>query len=335
MLLGLGSESCQSVSAKELIAISEKVTKPDFSSIKMSFSGNVRAIISPHSFLLEDGRVIRLNSVECPDFDSFNPSDACINSLEFLRNLAPPKSRVTVYQTKNAKVGRMNRMGEHLGHVTVEHRSGDDKRHVWIQGYMLQEGQYRVRTSPYSPELAQSMYELESVARYSELGIWARKAPSVVSVEQMDGAEEGFMILEGKIKKIARVKNMIYLNFGDDWKTDFTVGVPSKLVRNFSAAGIRLLDADGQNVRVRGWVRQYNGPYVEISHPEQIEFLSGDRQDQKSSAFRGPYSQQSSDAKITDHIAPNGGLIGGIIAQSKQSQTGRGRIVVTPRKTRD
>jgi len=33
------------------------------------------------------------------------------------------------------------------------------------------------------------------------------------------------------------------------------------------------LELEGYNVRVRGWLKEYNGPMVELSHPEQLEVL--------------------------------------------------------------
>jgi len=29
----------------------------------------------------------------------------------------------------------------------------------------------------------------------------------------------------------------------------------------------------GKTIRVRGWIKKFNGPLIEASHPEQIEIL--------------------------------------------------------------
>jgi micrococcal nuclease len=34
-----------------------------------------------------------------------------------------------------------------------------------------------------------------------------------------------------------------------------------------------LMGLNGKTIRVRGWVRNYNGPLIEITHPQQIEVL--------------------------------------------------------------
>ena len=46
-----------------------------------------------------------------------------------------------------------------------------------------------------------------------------------------------------------------------------------KWVQRFEAEGIDPLSYGGRRVRVRGWIKSYNGPMIEPSHPEQIEVL--------------------------------------------------------------
>ena len=67
--------------------------------------------------------------------------------------------------------------------------------------------------------------------------------------------------------------NTFYINFSRDWKTDFTVSVTSEKRLAFSRQGINLMGLNGKTIRVRGWVRNYNGPLIEITHPQQIEVL--------------------------------------------------------------
>jgi hypothetical protein len=75
------------------------------------------------------------------------------------------------------------------------------------------------------------------------------------------------------VLKAALVKGRVYLNFGADWKSDFTVTLAPAVRRVFEAEGIDPLVYDGKRVRVRGWIESYNGPMIEASHPEQIEVI--------------------------------------------------------------
>ena len=65
----------------------------------------------------------------------------------------------------------------------------------------------------------------------------------------------------------------MYLNFGNDWKTDFTVTLGPMARRLFKKAGIEPLSLEGKRIRARGWLKKRNGPMIEASHPEQIEVI--------------------------------------------------------------
>ena len=77
------------------------------------------------------------------------------------------------------------------------------------------------------------------------------------------------------MNKVAVTRSRLYLNFGPDWRSDFTAGAAMRS-KAFPQAVIAKLQAlEGQRVRLRGWIERRNGPYVELFHPSQIEPLPG------------------------------------------------------------
>ena len=68
-------------------------------------------------------------------------------------------------------------------------------------------------------------------------------------------------------------RNKLYLNFGNNWRDDFTVSVSALNLRKFTKRKIDLKKWNGKKIRVRGWLRSYNGPFMEINHPERFEPL--------------------------------------------------------------
>ena len=64
-----------------------------------------------------------------------------------------------------------------------------------------------------------------------------------------------------------------FLNFGEDYLTDFTVTIAPPDMRNFRSEGVDLNALEGKRVRVRGWMESYNGPNMLISTPRAIEVL--------------------------------------------------------------
>ena len=71
--------------------------------------------------------------------------------------------------------------------------------------------------------------------------------------------------------RFARAAATIYVNFGRRWSEDFTVTVPKRNERSFTAAGLPLKKLAGQRVRVRGTIEERGGPWIEALAPEQIE----------------------------------------------------------------
>ena len=82
-----------------------------------------------------------------------------------------------------------------------------------------------------------------------------------------------FQIVEGVVKSADVRGGRAYLNFGADWRTDFTATISPADMKLFRASGIDPRRLAGKRVRVRGWIQSLNGPEIEIAEPEQIEVL--------------------------------------------------------------
>jgi hypothetical protein len=173
---------------------------------------------------------------------------------------------VRLYQTKKEGAGRTNRLGQML--AQVERDDG-----LWLQGALLYSGLATVMTSASNPESAKRMYAVEAEARKLKAGLWDDARWSVLDPGKAADFVNEYRIVEGRVFSTAMKNNTFYINFSRDWKTDFTVSVTSDKRFAFSKQGVNLMGLNGKNIRVRGWVRNYNGPLIEITHPEQIEVL--------------------------------------------------------------
>jgi micrococcal nuclease len=139
---------------------------------------------------------------------------------------------------------------------------------VWLQGALIANGLAMARPTPANPELAEKMYTLEDQARQAKSGIWAdTSAHRLVEASNDIQPLDRFAVVEGTVKTVAIIRNVTYLNFGDDYRKDFTIGIPSTQRQALARSGIDLFKLQGQKVRVRGWLRLYNGPYIELEHP--------------------------------------------------------------------
>lgn len=166
---------------------------------------------------------------------------------------------------------RRDRYARWLAHLHVI----DGDARVWVQGEMLKRGLARVYTFPDNRALADDMLSHEQEARQSKAGIWALPFYTIRNSdpETLLDLLGTFQLIEGRIVDAAFVKGTVYLNFGADWRSDFTIAIQRKHMKTFSLSGIDPREWQGRAVRVRGWLTKRNGPMIKATHPEQIELL--------------------------------------------------------------
>jgi endonuclease YncB( thermonuclease family) len=144
---------------------------------------------------------------------------------------------------------------------------------LWIQGEMLSRGLARVRTTPDDRVLAAEMLALEGEARGAGRGAWPHPTWTVRTPETAARFVDSYQLVEGRVVAAERVRNQVFLNFGTDRKTDFTVRIGPAALKLWRAAELDPLALDGSRVRVRGWLRAWDGPLIDATHPEQVERL--------------------------------------------------------------
>lgn len=138
---------------------------------------------------------------------------------------------------------------------------------------MIGRGMARVYTFADHRMFADDLYKRERDARDAKRGIWADPFYAVRKPEQMDDEVGTFQLVEGQIKSAAVVRSRGFLNFGADWKKDFTAVIDPFAQALFRRAKIDIAELEGKRLRVRGWVSFYHRPEIEITHPKQIEVL--------------------------------------------------------------
>jgi len=107
------------------------------------------------------------------------------------------------------------------------------------------------------------------------VGIWS-DTQSIHNADQPKAllTERGRLALvESRVLSVRESGGTIYLNFGRRWSEDFTVTVPKRDERRFVAAGVTLKALERRRVRIRGFIEERGGPWIEARHPEQIELL--------------------------------------------------------------
>lgn len=247
-------------------ALAGELPPGDFSELEKTGSARVENIIDPETVQLDNKTIIHLAGIEYPDFNSENPGEFSLVALKILHDMLAGKT-VNIYQTKNEKTGRANRMGHQIAHLE---RQADN---AWVQGALVMLGLAITRTAAANPEMAPQMLILEEIARAEKNGLWNKSQFSILTPNEAKNHIGKVRIVQGKIMSAAIKNNRIYLNFGPDWRSDFTVTVAPENKRAFSREKIDLLKLNGKTVRVRGWIDEYNGPVIDIDHPQALEVM--------------------------------------------------------------
>lgn len=140
----------------------------------------------------------------------------------------------------------------------------------WVQGTLLRAG---LTKTAGGEGCAKELLAAEAEARNARRGHWGDESFAVLSPNELSGKTGTFQIVEGRVVTAATQRSRTYLNFGDDWKTDFTVTVSPDDMKRFRAAHVNLRKLEGHRVRVRGWLESYYGPEMELPWPAAIEDL--------------------------------------------------------------
>lgn len=144
---------------------------------------------------------------------------------------------------------------------------------LWVQGELLRRGVARVHITPETRPLAFELLKIEQQARQTGEGIWRYARFRVRSPNEVGRFVGSFQLVEGRVLDAARRQDRWYVNFGEDWRSDFTVIIPVQALPDFTTAGLQPFGLRGRLIRVRGWVESLNGPMIEAVVPEQIEIV--------------------------------------------------------------
>jgi len=233
----------------------------------------VADVLAGDTLRLADGAVVRLAGVEAPQppltlpaGDSWPAAEAARRGLERL---------VAGASVGLAAAGESpDRHGRRHGYLFLA-----DGRSVAAE--LVAAGLVRVRWLPGESACFQALLAGESAARRARRGLWAspdyviRKAydPSLL---RRNGLYE---LVEGRVVFVGHGTRMIFLDFGRDFRRDFTVMVSPAVAEGLAAAGVPVDGFANRRVRVRGVIEDSGGPAIRLNDAAEIEFIDGDDQD--------------------------------------------------------
>jgi endonuclease YncB( thermonuclease family) len=220
-------------------------------------SGAARAAGFPdgRSLVLQDGREIVLAGIE--------PAPDRPQAPAALARLIGEKPLILRGVSQQP-----DRYGRHTAFVFV---SGAETP---VQYDLLREGAVRAGGAVEGAECQAELLREERTARAAKVGLWSDPVYDILRAD--NAAEIGdrrgrFAVVEGLVLSVRESGGTIYVNFGRRWSEDFTATIPRRLEARFAAAGVTPRSLAGRTIRVRGFVEERGGPWIEILRPNQIE----------------------------------------------------------------
>ena len=235
----------------------------------------VTRVIDGETMTLDDGREVRLIGAIVPraaDAGATAPQGAWpaeTSAVDFLSKLVLGQ-RV---QLAHGPGPRTDRYGRLLAHLFI----GDEASRQWVQGEMLAAGWARAYAFADNAACAADLKTYESLARTAHAGIWA-----MPFYQERDASRSGqlmqrrnaFEIVRGTVSSVARTASGVHLNFGDDWKSDFTVSIAKDVLKREPDFAASLDALKGRTVSARGWIERRNGPMIALTHSSQLDVLA-------------------------------------------------------------
>ncbi|UUX51153.1 thermonuclease family protein [Nisaea acidiphila] len=225
----------------------------------------VTEIVDGDTLVLRSGKQVRLVGIQAPKLPLGRVG---FEAWPFAEEARAALLRLTEAQTVSLHFGgrHEDRYRRYLAHLTLPNGT-------WVQGRLLLDGMARVYSFHDNRALIAEMLALERRARSERRGIWKLPHYRIRNPAETWNDIDSFQIVEGRVVDAARIRDTVFLNFGPDWRTDFTFRIGRRALRRYEKLGIDPLTFSGRSVRGRGWVKPQNGPLIELTHPEQLELL--------------------------------------------------------------
>jgi endonuclease YncB( thermonuclease family) len=225
-------------------------------------------VIDGRSFVLADGRDVRLASIETVlpapgDEDEARTAAALAAKAALETLLLDREIDVSVTGAGTDRYGRLT------AHVFARAPSGE----ILVQRELVAAGHALVSPALASP-CRRFLQGAEREARARQSGLWG---PPYSAVKQAADpadilADQGrFALVQGKVASVRESAGVVYINFGQRWSNQFTAMLLKRNEGAFPAGSPKALA--GRTVEVRGWIEERGGPVVEVTRPEQIEII--------------------------------------------------------------
>jgi micrococcal nuclease len=222
------------------------------------------------SVVLDDGREVRLAGILFPPA----PIAVPIKNGTWEPEQAARRALIDALASGAATVSEDATTADRYGRTSAQiHVTRADSR-TWLQRELVEQGHAIVSSKHGGGACLATLLAAENQARVAKLGLWSHASYQVKPATEPRGLlrlQSNFAIVEGVVVNVTERSGRLFLNFGDDWRGDFTAVVPAHVLKASPESKARLQSATGRKIRVRGWLQRRYGPSIEVIHAGDIE----------------------------------------------------------------
>ena len=193
-------------------------------------------ILSGDEFILSDGHTVKLAAISAPFPETQVLADQSRQTLEGLIGKSEPV-------LENISMDRYGRLSAQA------FISQENNGRIWLQEKMLREGMAFIYPPTGQEPGLDKLFAAEAEARAAKRGIWADEFYADTPDTKAWQKYGHFAFVSGTVLKAERVKDKVYLNFGADWRKDFTIMIAAHDLASFRKAGIDPLAYEGKTIR--------------------------------------------------------------------------------------
>lgn len=214
----------------------------------------------PIVFLEKTGVTI-LTGIENPNRAGDSSGSSLKQAIEFLSDHILGK-QVLVHPQK-AQRDIFGRLPVYLKEVEQD----------WINEILVKNGMARVQSDRFTRPDLSKLYRLEGYAREKKQGFWKSEEFEIWNANDYKGPESGYQIIVGRVVKISDSRNFFYINFGENWRKDFTAAMSKLLMTPEDKKYLKTMTKNSI-IEVRGVLRKWNGPFLELYSIDHIRQVS-------------------------------------------------------------
>ncbi len=223
-------------------------------------------VIDGDTVRLATGEFLRYIGIDTPEIRVrqgsefiYSPQPFSLESREYNRLLVEGKTVEIEFD-----VEKKDRYGRLLGYCFVDG--------IFVNAKLIEEGYAVLYTYPPNVKYTGLFVELQKEARAAQKGLW--QSYKIISAGEAVEYIGEIGTVRGKVLNTYQSAKCVFLNFGDDWQSDFTVVIFNNCLDGFRKQGIDPVSFyRGKRVEVTGRIREYNGPEIIVNSPHELTLV--------------------------------------------------------------